>query len=378
MTESLTFYRRSELQTVREGCLYRFHQIWRNGVDDTSDLALTGIGFHAINHRYVLRLMAQQIPNDHEEAVAAFEDGIAAARTPNRLIPGLRDLWDFHAKNYLLPVDRFVAAEERQASGDVTWAPDLVLANPTNNELEIVDFKSGWAPPPTEDELRDLFQARVYTFYGMQTWKNFASYRFTLSAVRWNKTVSVVFTLEDLDNVERELRAHIRTIEDAEQANQWPAVPGESCRYCQLVCPIESPALIPQRILTPVIRQQLGGYVIAQEAQIRGIKKVLKADVAVNGPLTINGVVWANRPVIERKYPVDRVMAALKALKLDQQAEVLVKQGADLTLSYSSLKKLFKLYPELQSALAAYEQSKEKYRFSAKAAGQDDEDGSDE
>lgn len=374
MSETLRVYRRSELQTVREGCMYRYHEIWRNGVDDTSDLALVGIGFHKIKHRYLLRLMEHQIPSDHEEAVDAFEEGIVAARTPSRLIPGLRDVWDFHAKNFLLPVDRFVAAEERQDSGEVTWAPDLVLANPSNNELDIHDDKSGWAPPPTEDELRDLFQARVYSYYAMQRWPNFASYRFTLNAVRWNKTTSVVFTLEDLDNVERELRAHIRSVEAADRTNIWPAVPGPSCRFCALVCPLDAPTLIPKRILTPEQRQILGGYVIAQESQIRGIKKILKADVAVNGPLNINGVVWANRPVVERKYPVADVMAALRSLKLEQQAEALIKQGADLTLSYSSLKKLFKLYPELEKSLSTVEQTKERYRFTAKAAGQDDDE----
>ena len=63
-----------------------------------------------------------------------------------------------------------------------------MLAHSENNSLEIKDFKSGWAPPPSEDDLKMLFQARVYSFYGRQRWPNFSTYRFTINAIRWNKS----------------------------------------------------------------------------------------------------------------------------------------------------------------------------------------------
>lgn len=179
----LKVYRRSELQAVDDGCLFRFDQIWRKGVDDSSDIALIGIGFHSIKHRYILRLLEQHTPSDVEEARAAFEEGVVAVQTPSRLLPELRNLWDYHAEGFTLALDRFVAAEERSSSGSVTWAPDLVLAHAETSELEIKDDKSGWAPPLTEDELRGLFQARVYSYYGMQRWPGFHTYRFTINAI---------------------------------------------------------------------------------------------------------------------------------------------------------------------------------------------------
>src|ERR1019366_7167936 len=308
MTQAIRMYRRSELEAVGDGCLYRYDQIWRQGIDDTSDLALVGIGMHRAQHRYVLRLVEAGVPQDAEEARAAFTEGIALSQTPNRLIPEMRELCDRFAEHWELPLDQYVTAEERHESADgVSWSPDLVLARPT--ELEIIDFKWGWAPPLTEDDLRTLFQARVYSFYAMQRWPNFQTYRFTIFAARFNKHVSVVFSHQDLDNVERELQAHIATIEGAEASGSWPAHAGPSCRFCQLKCPlVDTPVVMPKRFLEPSQAQQIGGWILAGQQMIKEAKKALKGWVSTNGPVSVNGVVWDNRSTMERKYPVQAIL----------------------------------------------------------------------
>lgn len=369
MTPALRVYRRSELEAVGDGCLYRFKKIWREGVSDSTDLSLMGIGLHKVKHRYLLRLVAQQIPQDVEEARAAFVEGIAEAQTPNRLIPEMRHLWDFHAERFELPLDQFLTAEERQP-GTVTWAPDLVLARPT--ELEILDDKWGWQPPATEEELRQLFQARVYSCYAMSRWPHFPTYRFTLCANRFNRRVSVVFTKDDLDDVERELESHIATVESAEASGEWPAVPGPACRFCELRCPVvDTPIVMPKRLLTSESAQTLGGWVLAAEQMLRQGKKVLKSYCAAYGPVDVNGVVWDNRPTEVRSYPLEVVLQALQEQHaLDAQLpEGTVTPLQTVSLSHSALEPVFRVYPKLEEALVAVVQSKMSWRFSARRAG---------
>ena len=370
MTETLKVYRRSELQAVDDGCLHRYRTIWRDGVDDSSDIALIGIGFHSIKHRYILRLLEQHTPSDVEEARAAFEEGVVAVQTPSRLLPELRNLWDYHAEGFTLALDRFVAAEERSSSGSVTWAPDLVLAHAETSELEIKDDKSGWAPPLTEDELRGLFQARVYSYYGMQRWPGFHTYRFTINAIRWGKSTSVVFTQQELDNIERELQAYIAIIEAAERANAWPAVAGPACRFCALACPlVDNPVVMPQRFLERTQAEAVGAWVLAAEQRIRQAKKALKSYCASHGPVNVNGVEWNNRPVEGRSYPIQSVLDLLQKRGVAGGFE---QEG--LTISHSSLSKLFKQFPTLVTELAPYALTKQSYRFSAKRPGGDEDE----
>ncbi len=375
MPADLKIYRRSELEAIRpaadvEGCLHRYRAIWIDGVDDTTDLALVGIGFHAVQHAYILRLVEQQIPQDAEEANAAFVEGIAASQTPARLIPEIRKIWDFHVPHFELPLDRFVAAEERQTSGNVGWTPDLVLAHPDRNELEVVDFKSGWAPIPTEDDLRTNFQARVYSRYAQIQWPNFHRYAFTINAVRFGKRATVVFAPTELDSVDLELQASIAVIEEAKRTNHWPATAGPSCHFCTLACPIADQALtVPKRLL-PAQRQTVASWVVAAEQILKEVKKVLKADCVANGPILVNGVEFANRPVVGRSYPAKPVVQALGTV-----AAVGGLDECGLGFSASVLKPFFKQFGKaLEDPLAPTMQERTTYRFSGTKAGAAEDD----
>lgn len=375
MTTALVpVYRRSELEAVADGCLYRYKALWIDGVDDSSDISLVGTAFAKVKHLYLERLVDCGLDRDAEEAKAAFIEGVAISQLPARLIPELREVWEYHVAHFTLDLKRFVAAEERGADGQVTWAPDLVLAHPEANALEIVDDKSGWKPPLTEDELKGLFQARVYARYARDRWPNFAAYYFTIHAVRFNKSTTVAFTQAELDTVDVEIQAAIATIELAKQSGVWPAIPGTACRFCELKCPLaEVPATLPKR-LTEEQYQEVGMKLIPAEKNLRAIKKLLKAAVATYGPLNVNGIVWDNYPSVQRTYPVEAVMAAMKKLGVDRQAGDVRAMGGDMTLSHSALKKVFKDYPDLETALEFQANTKTVYRFAAKAAGESAEE----
>lgn len=371
---ALPVYRRSELEAIADGCLHRYKALWIDGVDDSSDISLIGVAFAKIKHLYVMRLVDRRLAQDAEEAHAAFVEGVAITQLPARLIPETRDLWEFHANTFALDVERFVAAEERGSGGEVAFAPDLVLAHPESNTLEIIDDKSGWHPPLTEAELKTNFQARIYSRYARDRWSNFSRYDFTLYAVRFNKRVTVSFTAAELDVVDTEVQAAIATIELAKVANAWPAIPGPSCRFCNLACPIADNKMTLPKRLSLEQRLPVAEWLLVADKQLKAMKKLLKESVTANGPISVRGVVWDNRPSVSRTYPIEAVQEAFKRLKIDKQALELIIPGGELTLSASALTKVAKAYPDLMPMLQLVERQKTSYRFSAKAPGADDED----
>lgn len=363
----LPVLRRSAIQTAKS-CLYRYDKIWRQGVSDMSDPALKGIAFHACAHKYIERLIATQLPSDEEEARAAFVEGIATALTPAHLVPEVRMIYMGWARHFALDTEAFVASEERQVGGEEhAFAPDLVYARPEG--LEIVDFKTFWQPW-TETQVREDWQARWYMFNAMRIWKHFPAYRFTHSYVRLGSVVSVLFAPSDVEGFADEVAAVAATITEAEERGEWPATAGPDCAYCTLACPlVDNTAIVPQRIQTLAQREMLASRILAGKAWICAAEKTLKQDVAANGPCTVNGMVFDNRPAIQRLYPVAKVLEVLQARNI---AGAFEQEG--LTVSHSALAKLLKQFPALEDDLAPYVQSKTVYRFSSRKPGVRDDD----
>jgi hypothetical protein len=374
MTAELKVYRRSELELIADGCLFRYNKLWREMLDDYSDLSLIGIGGHAVKFAYIQRLRHAQVPQDAEEAQRAFVEGVANARTPARLIPEIKKVWDFHAERFELALDRFVAAEEKQVHKHVGFTPDLVYAHPERNELEILDDKWGWNPPLTEEALKMLFQARVYSRYGMERWPGFSSYRFTLNAVRFNKFVSVTFDRDELDRVDIEVEAAVTTINHAAHEGKWPAVAGPACQYCELECPaVSQVGDLPKRLSQLEQARIVAEWLLADAAQTKAGKKALKAWVAGHGPLNVNGMVWDNRKSVKRSYPLIEVVRAIA-----KRADFGAFDDKPFTVSHSTLKPVFKQFPELEEALGGVLSEKDSWRFTAKRQGEVDQDDEDD
>jgi len=360
MTQALTVYRRSQIED--SDCLHRWNQIWNVGVDDSSDYSLRGQAFAKIKHVYIERLLAIRAPQDEEEARQAFVEGIALHQTPQRLIPELRELWLRHAEWFALDLDRFLTAEERQEGDGLSFSPDLVYAHP--EELEVVDDKTFWVCL-TEVEAQASFQARFYIREAMKRWPHFPSYRFTFSFVRFHKTVSVTFKPSELEALDLEVGTTIARLRHAAETNQWPAVAGPSCRFCELRCPIaDEPMRLPVRLSSPQA-PQVAAWILTADKMVKGMKKALKAYCAANGPVLVGDVEFNNRPVTSRQYPVGKLLEVLAARNLMGAFE-----SEGLTISASALSKLFKQFPKLEEDLAPYVKAKDSYRFGAKRPGE--------
>jgi hypothetical protein len=363
--------RRSAMESASE-CLFRYKAIWIDGVEDQSDYALRGIAFHAAANRYIHALVENQTPQDHDIAKIAFLEGIATVPIPGRLVLEVRELFDRWAEHFAVDLPHFMLAEERQERSDQVFTPDLVYGRP--NELEIRDFKTFYVEL-TETQARSDWQARWYIRNAMRQWPGFASYRFTFEFVRLGKTLSLTFSPDELDALDRDVEAVLGMVAKAAKSGVWPATPGPACTYCELKCPIvDNLAVIPKRFLTPDLAREGAALAIAAEQAVKLAKKTLKQYCVANGPLVVNGVEWANRPVEERRYPVSAVMEALQARNA---AGIFDQPTKGLTISHSALSKLFKQFPELEDALKVFVQAKTSYRFSAKKPGIGD-DGDDE
>ena len=368
MSTILPVLRRSSIQTATS-CLFRYKKIWVDGVPDDSDFALRGIAFHACAHRYIQRLIDAQIEQDEEEAKSAFVEGIGSALTPAHLVPEVREIFMHWAERFGLDLASFIAAEEHQiGKTQHTFTPDLVYGRPIG--LEIVDFKTYWHGL-TPEQIRQDFQARWYIFNAMRIWPNFPKYSFTHSYVRFGTSVTVDFTPSDLEMFTEEVTAVAETIRVADERNEWPATAGVECAFCQLKCPLaDSPALVPKRFTLPQQATQIGGWILAAETQVRAAKKALKAYCSVNGGVNVGGVIWDNRPVDQRTYPIGEVLKVLR----DRNVLGAFDGEAGLTISHSALSKLIRQFPQLEQDLLPHQSSKTTWRFSAAKPGAGDSD----
>jgi hypothetical protein len=363
-TMTLPILRRSAIEAAGH-CLFRYKQIWVEGVEDMSDYARRGIAFHACAHRYILRLVDKHLSQDREEAEAAFLEGLASVgHLPGRLVGEVRQLFDRWAENFELDLRWFLAAEERQERSEQAFTPDLVYGRP--DCLEIIDFKTHWVAL-TEEQAKADFQAKWYLRNAMIEWPGFPQYRFTFIFVRLGVTVSIPYHPDMLETLSREVAGVQAQIETAERTGEWPATPGPACGYCELKCPIvDNPLIVPKRLVTLVQAQQIGGWILAGERMLGLAKKALKAFCAVNGPVDVRGVLWDNRPRNERRYPIGQVLEILQKRNIFGAFD-------ELTLSHSALVPLFKRFPALADDLASVAIDKQTWRFSAKKPGGEDE-----
>lgn len=370
MSITLPVLRRSAIQTAKS-CLFRYKAHWVDGVPDQNDFSLRGIGFHSCAHRYIVRLVEAKLPADAEEAKVAFTEGIAMALTPAKIVPEVHDIFMKWAENFGLDLQWFMAAEEHQVGRDnqQTFTPDLVYARPDG--LEIVDFKTYWAGM-TEVQIRNDFQTKFYVYNAMRIWPHFPKYAFTHSYVRFGTSVRVEFQPSDLSDFAEEVEAVAATIEEATERGEWPATAGTECAFCSLKCPlVDSPVLVPKRFTLPEQATLIAGWILATEQRVKVAKKALKAYCAAEGAVDVQGVEFDNRPVLQRSYPVDKVLDVLKARNVMGAFD----NEAGLTISHSALSRLFKSFPQLEDDLRPYQSSRTSYRFSAKKPGVgDDED----
>lgn len=313
--------RRSELDALHV-CMYRAREIYERGFIDQSEPSQRGQAFHEVVRRYILRLVRAGLPSDHEEAKAAFKEGIAISMCPASLVAEVHILFfERFVPGFELDLDAYVTAEELQFDDRFTWVPDLVYAYP--DRLKIRDWKTFWRGL-TQEQANAEFQPLFYLRQAAKVWPNFPLYEFEFVFVRLGSVVSVILTPEQLDAIDGQVEAVLLKRELAIQTGEWPATPGEHCRFCRLRCPIiDDPRRVPVRAETREDAEALAGEWLVLEQRLAAVKTALSGYVDRDGPVIVNGEEFKYRARTSRRYPMAEVMAVLEAHELADRAHAI-------------------------------------------------------
>lgn len=352
-------------------CLKRYHAIYELGMEDDSDESRRGSAFHRIAlEEYVPALVAANTPRDAGLLERAFRAGIVAAQCPPHLVDEVEDLVFAWGADFELDLHAFLLAEERQASGGVSWKPDLTFAyasTPEGSKLRVRDLKT-WYALLSEDAVRALFQGQFYIWQAMQIWPGFDVYEFEMEFVRYRARVAVQYTADDLARLERKVKATIATIDDARARDAWPAQPGEHCGYCRLKCDVvDDDRCLDRRILTAEEAAIVAGRRLVLERLLAMDTAALKAWSTTEGPVVINGLEFAHRKTERVRYYAPAVIGLLN------QHDVPIPP--DLTISKSALRPILgtkgmrRRKPELVDAIEQIGVTKIGTKFGAKKIG---------
>lgn len=335
---------RSALEASK--CGFRYHEVYVKGRSDESPFSLRGTAFHLAARRYTERLVKAHTPMDAEEARLAFQEAIAEAKTPPQLVAETRELFDRWSQHFTLDLEAYVECESKviRKDGIGAWefTPDLVYAHQDRNELEIIDWKS-YFRALSDAQAKTLLQPRFYALAAMKEWPGFATYRFTLGFVRLNRFVSVVFTPDDQDDLEREVQAIEAGRLKRHETQDWTPQAGEVCAFCQLACPLfttpETTGYV--RVNSDESFQAWGQTLIAQEKRRKVLQSALKSYVAINGPQVVNGEVFQFTSSTKRSYEAAALFSRLTELGIT----------AAFSITASALKALVKIHPSLDEKL---------------------------
>jgi hypothetical protein len=367
----------SSRSMLESNCDYRMVELYplagRKPKIDDSDFSRRGSAYHAVKKFYVRMLSDAQTPMDKDLADEAFQRGIAETKTPSKLIPEVRDLWDRHVEHFELNLNAYIQTEQRrvrpEAAVPYIYEPDLEYAHADRDELETIDDKT-YFRSFTEAHAKSLWQTRMYVWCAMQEHPNFATYRMTYNMVRLNQFVSVVFSKDDFDVLDREVRARENARREVYRSMQADpafvpqAQPGAQCCFCYLHCPLfDDPktAMGYVRVNSGETFEEWGKVLIATEKRVSIIKDSLKSYVTMNGAQSVNGETFQFKETASKSYPASTIVDRLRSLGVDPVFSV----------TKSALKKLFKLKAGLEEQLESVASVKTSARFGHSSAKED-------
>jgi hypothetical protein len=349
-------------------CPWRYQQIHLKGLHDTSDPAQRGQAIHTANRLYVGKLAVTGMDSDAEVAEWALDQALVVEHTPAHLLAEVETLWQNWVERFELDVQAFLLAEQRQVvDARFSFKPDLVYARP--DVLEIADLKTHYQGL-TETAAKADLQARMYCCLARHVWPGFSRYRFTFQFVRLRYAVSIDFNEGELDAIEGQLLAHETAIARAEETGQYPAIPGDTCKYCHLRCPLQADAeRLPVRIIDAADAIQVASELLVLQQAQAAKRKTLEQYCALSGPVTAGGMEWAHRPTETMTFPAVPVLDVLTGAAADTSK---LHFGKTILKSFLTAQKWF----HVRAPLEALAQIKQGTKFGPKKVGAvgDDED----
>lgn len=350
-------------------CPARYEKLHVLGLADTSDPARRGSTIHRANELYVAALASGGMPSDPDAARAALHQAIVDESTPAHLVADCEDLWSSWAERFELDIEAFLEAENRRSVTGFSFKPDMVFVRP--EALEIVDLKTHYQGLGEKAAKAD-FQARMYSHLASQVWPGFSTYRFTFEFLRLRARVTVTYTPAELDVIGRQLAAHADAIVAAHKAKDWPAAPGDQCKWCTFACPaVDDAARTPVRLLSHEDAVSVARDVTVLSQALAVKRKALAGYCGVNGPVLLDTQEWGHHPSESVTFPAAGVIDLLRQHLCDVTKLTVNKTAVK---AYLTAKKWAHVGP----GIAALAVTKLGTRFGAKKVGGTGEDEEDE
>jgi|TARA_R110000824_G_scaffold21078_6_gene78897 hypothetical protein len=304
-------YRRSALEAI--SCPKRFFEIYErpDPIEDSSDEALRGQGFHDVAKRYIQRLANLRLTTDAEELHIALQETIVALRIPAHLVKEIEALAERWALTFALDLDSYLLSEEPQVleGAGMQWTPDLVYAR--GEELEQVDWKTHWAGISDRD-VKDQFQAQAYVWAAAQKWPGFDSYRFTFTYPRLGYSATAVWSQSEVDELDIIVKSRIHVIDACREAGEWKATPGSMCIYCRLDCPVKDHgSLDVSRVKNAEEAAAIAGELMVFDKAATARRNALKGWCEQHGPVVCNEVEWGYSNSDVTTFPANGVLDVL-------------------------------------------------------------------
>lgn len=357
-------HRRSDLETFGDqdtfGCPHRYNKIVREGLDDQSDEARRGVAFHIIALIYIKLLAQHQCSMDADLAREAFVRGLRMYALPTTLVPDVTSLWHRHTAKFELDLEAYFAAEEQQQTRRFRFIPDLVLMYPRH--LVMKDWKT-YFKALTEAQARREFQPKFYLWQAMQIWPGFERYTFVFVFVRLGFEVTLTYTPEEIEAFAPEIEGIVQGVEQAEETNEWPAMPGSHCGICRLQCPIaDNPQLLPVRLTSREAAKAACGEILVLEQRLRKLRKAAAGYCSIEGPVEVGGQIFQHAAYPMSRYPAETALNICTAAGYDMSASSLSRGGLG-----------FKQFPaDVADALSEIEIRSRRAKFGHRKTGETD------
>ncbi len=355
-------YRRSELEAA--DCLFYYDKTYNQNVNPSSDQALRGTTFHRAAELYIAKLAALRETMDIDLAREAFIDAVEQTLCPAYLMPEAEMIFFRFAERFELKLDAYLHVEKQlitiRGRRRFRWKPDLVYAE--ERGIVIYDWKTHYYGL-TPDQARETFQARFYLLMAAEEWPNQPRYVFRFVFVRIGLVVEVVFTPDDLIEIERQVDGMVAVLNEADRLGEYPARSGSHCAFCRLDCPINGKAgLMPVRVDTRDDFAMMGNEYLALAQRLEHMRKAMKTFVTTEGPQEVNGMVFYVWPTTSARYPVDRLLAIADGHNLELP---------DITVSKTELGPLTnpRKYPAVAPELEAIAMKKTSFVFEPRKKG---------
>lgn len=365
-----TFYnsrRRSARETFAV-CPRRYQGEYLQGVTNESDATRRGDVFHTSRSRYIGTLAERKMTADADLADEVWRSVNADSMLPMTEYHDAVRLWQAWTERYELNLQTFYSSER------------AVFCKPFNcylrmdevhvvdaDHLRIVDAKTHWRIPPVET-IRESVQTGFYATGARHLYPGFQTYELVYDFVRYNQLISVTLSAAELDEWERWVTMSDEAMDMAETTGIFPPHPGEQCGTCHVACDVaDHPQAVPLRLLTLEDAKAAAERIAVRDRDNDIDKEALKAWAKEHGPVAVNGIEWAHREMISRKYPAQQVLTILAASAVQ----------FPIWLSASALKPVLsskaKYSSDLTSSIASLAVESKTTRFSAKKTSGDDQ-----